>query len=59
MKNLKSFGVQALSAKEMKEVDGGIFGILIAAIIIIAVRIFVNDGNDNNRTYINVERVGN
>ncbi|MDA9317103.1 hypothetical protein N9Q58_04225 [Polaribacter sp.] len=31
MKNLENFGVQELSIKEQKEVDGGFFGYLIGA----------------------------
>ena len=32
MKNLENYGVQVLNTKEIREVDGGIIGIIIAGI---------------------------
>lgn len=59
MKNLENFGVQELSAKEIKNTTGGFLGILFAAIVIIVAGIFANDGKDNTQTYIDGVRVGN
>lgn len=39
MKNLESFGVQEMSAKEMKKVNGGFWGIL-ALVVVIGIAIF-------------------
>tara|TARA_R110002096_G_scaffold184679_2_gene363269 strand:+ start:1178 stop:1354 length:177 start_codon:yes stop_codon:yes gene_type:complete len=45
MKNLQNFGVQELSAKEIKQTDGGIFGLddLIVGCLIAVVVGVVND----------------
>jgi lactobin A/cerein 7B family class IIb bacteriocin len=58
MKNLESLGVQELNTKEIKEINGGFLGILIAVTIIIAAGIFANDGKDNTQVHIGGERVG-
>jgi len=31
MKNLENYGVQTLNAREIREVDGGFFGLILAA----------------------------
>lgn len=58
MKNLENFGVQELDVMELKQVNGGILGLLAFAVIIIAAGIFANDGKDNTQVHIGGERVG-
>jgi len=36
MKNLQNFGVQELSAKEIKETNGGLIGVIFLCILVIA-----------------------
>ncbi len=51
MKNLENYGVQTLNAQEIRETEGGLFGIddltvLAIGLIIVAATAIVNDWDD-------------
>jgi len=46
MKNLENYGVQEMNAKELREVDGGVFGVDDIIAIAGAVIYLYNEGSD-------------
>ncbi|WP_321515209.1 hypothetical protein [Marinifilum fragile] len=43
MKDLKEFGVQEMNTKEIKEIDGGIFGAILAGVVIAGATVVFTD----------------
>ena len=56
--NLDNLNLVELNAQEMKETEGGFWGLLIIGIILLAAVIFANDDNPNTITTVNGTRVG-
>ena len=56
--NLDNLNLVELNAQEMKETEGGFWGLLIVGIILLAAVIFANDDNPDTITTVNGTRVG-